>query len=151
MANGLEITVVGNLTADPEIRTTASGVSVVSFTVAHTPRKYDSATSTWTDLETMWLRCTAWREFAESISNNLSKGSRVVLHGALTQETYQAKDGESKTSLKVDVLDIGLAIAKTVKQNGQVSQSSASYQGWTEPVKAVDAIDQILDEINAPF
>jgi single-strand DNA-binding protein len=150
MATGLTTTVVGNLTADPELKYTSSNLAVVSFTVAHTPRKYDSATSTWTDLETMWIKVTAWREFAESIASTLKKGNRVIASGSLIQESYLGKDGETKVSLKLDLADIGVAVPKSSKSGGQ---STVANSGWASPPSGLSiSIDESgVDTGNAPF
>jgi single-strand DNA-binding protein len=134
MATGLTTTVVGNITADPELKYTSSNLAVVSFTVAHTPRKYDSATSSWTDLETMWIKVTAWREFAESIAQTLKKGNRVIASGSLLQESYVNKDGETKVSLKLELADIGLAVAKSSKTGGQSAPVASDPWAASPPV-----------------
>lgn len=109
MAGDTTITVVGNLTADPELRFTASGHAVASFTVASTPRSFDRNTNEWKDGETLFLRCSVWRQYAENVAESLTKGSRVIVVGRLRQRSYE-KDGQTRTSYELDVEDIGPAL-----------------------------------------
>ncbi len=113
------ITVAGNLTADPEIRYTATGVPVAAFTVAASRRVYDSGTSQWRDGETLFLRCSAWRHLAEHIAESLAKGTRVVVTGRLRQRDYETTDGQKRTVYEVDADDAGpslrFATAKITK------------------------------------
>lgn len=99
------ITIVGNLTSDPELRYTQSGQAVANFTVASTPRVKEG--DQWVDGEAMFVRCTVWREYAENVADTLSKGMRVVVTGRLSVKTYQAKDGTERSSLKLDVDEVG--------------------------------------------
>lgn len=101
------ITVVGNLTAAPELRFTQSGVAVVNFTVAATPRTFDKAKNEYVDGEALFLRCSAWREFAEHIAGSLDKGNRVIVQGKLRQRSYESSSGEKRTSVELDVDAIG--------------------------------------------
>jgi single-strand DNA-binding protein len=98
MAGETTITVVGNLTADPELRYTQNGVAVANFTIASTPRTYDRQSGEWKDGEALFLRASVWREFAEHVANSLTKGSRVVATGRLRQRSYETKEGEKRTS-----------------------------------------------------
>ena len=127
MANDTQITIVGNLTADPELRFTQGGAAVVSFTVASTPRTFDKQSNSWKDGDTLFLRCTAWREYAENIADSLSKGMRVVVLGRLVQRSYE-KDGQTRTSYELQVEEAGPALryAKTqVSRNPQQGQNGA--------------------------
>ncbi|WP_201776473.1 single-stranded DNA-binding protein [Streptacidiphilus carbonis] len=101
------ITIVGNLTEDPEIRFTPAGVAMARFTVASTPRTYDKTTNQWTDGTGMFLRCTAWRELAEHAADSLTKGTRVVLAGRLRQHNWKNEQGENRSMLQVEVDEIG--------------------------------------------
>jgi len=109
MAGETTITVVGNLTADPELRFTASGHAVASFTVASTPRTFDRQSNEWKDGETLFLRCSVWRQYAENVAESLTKGTRVIVIGRLRQRSYE-KDGQTRTSYELDVDDIGPAL-----------------------------------------
>ena len=100
------ITVVGNLTAPPELRFTASGAPVANFTVASTPRTFDKQTNEWRDGEALFLRCSIWRDAAENVTESLDKGSRVIVTGKLKQRSWE-KDGEKRTSVELEVDEIG--------------------------------------------
>jgi single-strand DNA-binding protein len=101
------ITVVGNLTGDPELRFTPSGAAVASFTVASTPRTLDKATNEWKDGDALFLRCSIWRQAAENVAESLQKGMRVVVQGRLKQRSYETKEGEKRTSYELDVEEVG--------------------------------------------
>ncbi|MEE1618529.1 single-stranded DNA-binding protein [Brachybacterium sp. J153] len=119
MANDTVITVIGNLTADPELRFTQSGVAVASFTIASTPRTFDRQSNEWKDGEALFLRCSIWRDAAENVAESLEKGSRVIAQGRLKQRSYQDRDGNQRTSVELDVDEIGpslrYATAKATK------------------------------------
>lgn len=107
--NETMVTVIGNLTADPELRFTASGDPVVGFTIASTPRVYNKQTGVWDDGDTLFMRCSAWRRMAENIAETLTTGMRVVAHGALRQRSYE-KDGETRTVVEMRVDEIGVSL-----------------------------------------
>ena len=107
MAGETIITVVGNLTADPELRYTQSGLAVANFTIASTPRNFDRASNDWKDGEALFLRASCWREFAEHVAGSLTKGTRVVATGRLKQRSYETKEGEKRTSIELEVDEIG--------------------------------------------
>lgn len=107
MAGETVITVVGNLTADPELRYTQNGLAVANFTIASTPRTFDRAKNEWIDGEALFLRASVWREFAEHVAGSLTKGSRVIASGRLKQRSYETKEGEKRTSYELDVDEIG--------------------------------------------
>lgn len=125
----VQVTFVGNLTSDPELRFTPSGAAVASFTVASTPRTFDSKTNEWKDGETVFLRCSVWRQYAENVAESLTKGTRVVVIGKLKQRSYDDKEGIKRTSIEVDVEDIGPvlrnATAKVTKTSGGGSAGGA--------------------------
>lgn len=106
MAGDTQITVVGNLTGDPELRFTASGVAVASFTIASTPRSFDKQSNEWKDGETLFMRCSIWREFAENIAESFTKGMRVIAQGRLVQRSWE-KDGEKRTAIELQVEEVG--------------------------------------------
>ncbi|OIJ36126.1 single-stranded DNA-binding protein [Rothia kristinae] len=107
MAGETIITVVGNLTADPELRFTPSGAAVANFTIASTPRTFDRQTNEWKDQEALFLRCSIWREAAENVAESLTKGQRVIAQGRLKARSYETKEGERRTSMELDVDEIG--------------------------------------------
>ena len=106
MANETLITLVGNLTADPELRFTQSGAAVADFTVASTPRMFDKASSEWRDGETLFMRCSIWRDAAENVAESLTRGTRVVVTGRLKQRSYE-KDGQKRTVIELEVDEVG--------------------------------------------
>ena len=107
MAGETIITVVGNLTADPELRFTPSGAAVASFTVASTPRQFDRQANEWKDGETLFMRCSIWREAAENVAESLEKGHRVVAQGRLVQRSYETREGEKRTVVELQVDEVG--------------------------------------------
>src|ERR687890_1558906 len=107
MAGETVITVVGNLTADPELRFTPSGAAVASFTVASTPRNFDRQTNEWKDGEALFLRCSIWRQAAENVAESLQRGMRVVVTGRLKQRSFETKEGEKRSVIEMQVDEIG--------------------------------------------
>ncbi|KPM53195.1 single-stranded DNA-binding protein [Frankia sp. CcI49] len=107
MAGETVITVVGNLTGDPELRFTPNGAAVASFTVAATPRTLDRNTNEWKDGEALFLRCSIWRQAAENVAESLTKGSRVIVQGRLKQRSFETREGEKRTVIELDVDEIG--------------------------------------------
>ncbi|QKT08708.1 single-stranded DNA-binding protein [Gordonia sp. X0973] len=107
MAGETVITVIGNLTADPELRFTPSGAAVANFTVASTPRTFDRQTNEWKDGEALFLRCNIWREAAENVTESLQKGMRVIVSGRLKQRSFETREGEKRTVYELDVDEIG--------------------------------------------
>lgn len=125
MAGETIITVVGNLTADPELRYTQQGVAVANFTIASTPRLFDRQSNDWKDGEALFLRCSVWREYAEHVSGSLSKGMRVIATGQLQQRRYETEQGEKRTSTELKVDEIGpslrYATAQVTRSSGNTS------------------------------
>ncbi|MGC0252013.1 single-stranded DNA-binding protein [Pseudactinotalea sp. Z1748] len=107
MAGETVITVVGNLTADPELRFTPSGAAVANFTVASTPRQFDRQSNEWKDGETLFLRCSIWREAAENVAESLTKGMRVIAQGRLVQRSFETREGEKRTVVELQVDEVG--------------------------------------------
>ena len=107
MAGETIITVVGNLTADPELRYTQSGRAVANFTIASTPRNFDRTTNEWKDGEALFLRASCWAEFAEHVASSLTKGSRVIAQGRLVQRNYQDREGNNRVSIELQVDELG--------------------------------------------
>ena len=110
MAGETIITVIGNLTAAPELRFTPNGAAVANFTVASTPRTFDRQTNEWKDGEALFLRCSVWKEAAENVAESLDKGMRVIVQGRLKARSYDDKDGNRRTSWELDVDEIGPAL-----------------------------------------
>lgn len=101
------ITLSGNLTADPELRFTSNGIAVVNFTIAHNNRVYNSTTKEWVDGETLFMRCSAWRDQAENIASSLTKGTQVIVIGALKSSKYKDRDGAERTAIELEVENVG--------------------------------------------
>jgi len=133
-AGDTNITLIGNLTDDPELRFTPSGYAVANFTVASTPRNYDRTTNTWTDGDTLYLRCSIWREAAESVAESLTKGTRVMVTGRLKQRSYETKEGEKRTVFEVEVDEIGPSLRyATAKVTRTQRQGGAPAGGGFSP------------------
>ena len=107
MAGETVITIVGNLTGDPELRFTPSGAAVANFTVASTPRTFDRQSNEWKDGETLFMRCSVWRDAAENVAESLQRGTRVVVTGRLKSRSYDTKEGEKRTVMELDVDEVG--------------------------------------------
>ena len=126
MAGETVITVVGNLTSDPELRYTQGGLAVANFTIASTPRNFDRASNDWKDGEALFLRASVWREFAEHVAGSLTKGTRVIATGRLRQESYETKEGEKRTAFVLDVDEIGPSLRYAT---AQVTRAASSRDG----------------------
>jgi single-strand DNA-binding protein len=129
MAGETIITVVGNLTADPELRYTQNGLAVANFTIASTPRTFDRAANDWKDGDALFLRASCWREFAEHVAGSLTKGSRVVATGRLKQRSYETKEGEKRTSIELEVDEIGPSLRYATAQVTRASSGSSAGGG----------------------
>ena len=116
MAGETIITVVGNLTADPELRYTQNGLAVANFTIASTPRTFDRQANEWKDGEALFLRASVWREFAEHVSQSLQKGSRVIAQGRLKQRSFETQQGEKRTVIELEVDEIGPSLRYATAQ-----------------------------------
>ena len=116
MAGETVITVVGNLTADPELRYTQNGLPVANFTIASTPRTFDRQANEWKDGEALFLRASVWREFAEHVAGSLTKGSRVIATGRLKQRSYQDREGQNRTAIELEVDEIGPSLRYATAQ-----------------------------------
>lgn len=161
MAGETIITVVGNLTADPELRYTQTGLAVANFTIASTPRNFDRASNEWKDGEALFLRASVWREFAENVAGTLSKGSRVIATGRLKQRSYETKEGEKRTSFELEVDEIGpslrYATAQVTRttsggsrggQGGGQGGAQGGNEGW--PTSSPEAPSGSGDVWNTP-
>ncbi|MFP5281898.1 MAG: single-stranded DNA-binding protein [Actinomycetes bacterium] len=126
MAGETIITLVGNLTADPELRFTPSGAAVANFTVASTPRTFDRQANEWKDGDAMFLNCAVWRQAAENVAESLQKGMRVIVQGRLKSRSYETREGERRTVFEIDVDEIGPALKYAT---ARVSRNSSGGQG----------------------
>src|SRR5882724_11575899 len=136
MAGETVITVVGNLTADPELRFTPSGAAVASFTIASTPRTFDRQSGEWKDGEALFLRCSIWRQAAENVAESLTRGTRGIMSGRLKQTSYQTREGESRTSLELDVEEIGPALRYATAKVNRASRSGSDFNGTSANASA---------------
>ena len=130
MAGDTTITVVGNLTADPELRFTPSGAAVANFTVASTPRIYDRQSGEWKDGEALFLRCNIWREAAENVAESLTRGSRVIVQGRLKQRSYETREGEKRTVVELEVDEIGPSLRYATAKVNKASRSGGGGGGF---------------------
>jgi single-strand DNA-binding protein len=129
MAGETTITVVGNLTSDPELRFTPSGASVASFTVASTPRMLDKATNEWKDGDALFLRCSVWRQVAENVAESLHRGDRVMVTGRLKQRSFETKEGEKRTVVEVDVDEVGPSLRYATAKVNKASRGGGNFGG----------------------
>ena len=150
MAGETVITVIGNLTSDPELRFTPSGAAVANFTVASTPRTFDRQSQEWKDGEALFLRCNVWRQVAENVAESLTRGSRVIVSGRLKQRSFDTKEGEKRTVIELEVDEIGpslrYATAKVTKasrgEGGGGFSVAAAAEAASAPPAAVVAADR---------
>lgn len=141
MAGETVITIVGNLTADPELRTTRNGGAVANFSIAATPRTFDKQSQQWVAGDALFLRCSAWRDLASHCAASLAKGMRVIAQGRLQQRSYQAQDGSNCTVIELQVDEIGpslrYATAQVQKmQSGGYQGGNANGGGYQQPQQA---------------
>ena len=150
MAGETIITVVGNLTADPELRYTQNGLPVANFTIASTPRNFDRQANEWKDGEALFLRASVWREFAEHVAGSLTKGMRVIATGRLKQRSYQDREGNNRTAIELEVDEIGPSLRYATAQvtraasggGGQsrpAQQQQVSEEPWSTPGSSTSA------------
>jgi single-strand DNA-binding protein len=124
------VTIIGNLTGDPELRFTPSGAAVASFTVASSSRVLDKQTNEWKDGDTTFLRCNVWRQYAENVAESLQRGMRVIVNGRLKQRSYETKEGEKRTVYEVEVDDVGPALRYATAKVTKVSRGSGGGGGF---------------------
>ncbi|WP_028924328.1 single-stranded DNA-binding protein [Pseudonocardia acaciae] len=124
MAGDTVITVIGNLTADPELRFTPSGAAVANFTVASTPRTFDRQSGEWKDGEALFMRCNIWRQAAENVAETLTRGARVIVSGRLKQRSYETREGEKRTVVELEVDEIGPSLRYATAKVNKVSRGS---------------------------
>lgn len=129
MAGETTITVIGNLTGDPELRFTPSGAAVANFTVASTPRTFDRESNEWKDGETLFLNCSIWRQAAENVAETLTKGTRVIVNGRLKSRSYEDREGNRRTVFEVDVDEVGPSLRYATAKVTRTSSSGGNWQG----------------------
>ncbi|MGQ0776240.1 MAG: single-stranded DNA-binding protein [Pseudonocardiales bacterium] len=129
MAGDTVITVIGNLTADPELRFTASGAAVANFTVASTPRTFDRQTGEWKDGDALFLRCNIWRQAAENTAESLTRGMRVIVSGRLRQRSFETREGEKRTVVELEVDEVGPSLRYATAKVNKVSRQGGSASG----------------------
>lgn len=132
MAGETVITIIGNLTADPELRFTPSGAAVADFTVASTPRSFDRASNEWKDGETLFMRCSVWREAAENVAESLRKGMRVIVQGRLTQRSYETREGERRTVVELQVDEVGPSLRRAKAQVTRQQALAGGQGGYSQ-------------------
>jgi single-strand DNA-binding protein len=130
VAGDTVITVIGNLTADPELRFTPSGAAVANFTVASTPRTFDRQTNEWKDGEALFLRCNIWREAAENVAESLTRGARVIASGRLKQRSFETREGEKRTVVELEVDEIGPSLRYATAKVNKASRSGGGGGGF---------------------
>src|SRR6187549_482913 len=131
MAGETVITVVGNLTADPELRFTPSGAAVANFTVASTPRMMDRQTNEWKDGDPLFMRCSIWREAAENVAESLTRGSRVIVTGRLKQRSYETREGEKRTVYELQVDEVGPSLRYASAKVTRTQRSGGGGGGFS--------------------
>lgn len=140
MAGETVITIVGNLTADPELRTTRNGGAVANFSIAATPRVFDKQSNQWVDGDALFMRCTAWRDLATHCTQSLAKGMRVIAHGRLTQHSWEDEQHQKRTAVELQVDEIGpslrYATAQVQKMQSGGYQGNANGGGYQQPQQA---------------
>lgn len=127
------ITVVGNLTGDPELKFLPNGSAVTNFTIASTPRTFDRDAQEWKDGDTLFLRCSIWRDAAENVAESLSRGTRVVAQGRLVQRSWETKEGEKRTVVELQVDEVGPSLRYATAQVRRTERTKGASQGATEP------------------
>jgi single-strand DNA-binding protein len=129
MAGETVITVIGNLTNDPELRFTPNGAAVASFTVASTPRTFDRQSNEWKDGDTLFLRCTVWRQAAENVAESLHKGTRVIVQGRLKQRSFETREGEKRTVVELEADEVGASLRSATARINKASRGGGAGNG----------------------
>src|SRR6201747_1339571 len=129
MAGETVITVIGNLTNDPELRFTPNGAAVASFTVASTPRTFDRTSNEWKDGDTLFLRCTVWRQAAENVAESLHKGTRVIVQGRLKQRSFETREGEKRTVVELEADEVGASLRSATARVSKAARTGGAGGG----------------------
>ena len=130
MAGETVITIIGNLTNDPELRFTPSGAAVANFTVASTPRTFDRQSNEWKDGETLFMRCSVWRDAAENVAESLQRGTRVLVTGRLRSRSYETKEGEKRTVVEMEVDEVGPSLRYATAKIAKTSRGGGGGGGF---------------------
>jgi len=130
MAGDTVITIIGNITGDPELRFTPSGAAVANFTVASTPRQFDRTSNDWKDGETLFMRCSVWRDAAENVAESLQRGTRVLVSGRLKSRSYETKEGEKRTVIELDVEEVGPSLKYATAKVNRTQRGSGGGGGF---------------------
>ncbi|MCW2300625.1 single-stranded DNA-binding protein [Rhodococcus erythropolis] len=138
MSGDTTITVIGNLTADPELRFTPAGAAVANFTVASTPRTFDRTKNEWIDGDALFMRCNIWREAAENAAESLSRGSRVIVSGRLKQRSFETREGEKRTVVELEVDEIGPSLKYATAKVNKADRKSGGARTTTASTTAQD-------------
>ncbi len=131
MAGDTIITVIGNITGDPELRFTPSGAAVANFTVASTPRQFDRQSNEWKDGETLFMRCSVWRDAAENVAESLQRGTRVIVSGRLKSRSYETKEGEKRTVVEMEVDEVGPSLRYATAKVNRTQRGSGGGGGFS--------------------
>jgi single-strand DNA-binding protein len=129
MAGDTVITVIGNITGDPELRFTPSGAAVANFTVASTPRQFDRQSNEWKDGETLFMRCSVWRDAAENVAESLQRGTRVIVSGRLKSRSYETKEGEKRTVVEMEVDEVGPSLRYATAKVNKTQRGGGGFGG----------------------
>ena len=129
MAGDTQITLIGNLVADPELRFTSTGQAVVNFRVASTPRYFDRQSSEWKDGESLFLSCNVWRQYAENVSESLTKGMRVIVVGRLKQRSWETREGEKRTVMEIEADEVGPALRNATAKVSRLERGGGNWGG----------------------
>jgi single-strand DNA-binding protein len=129
MAGDTVITVIGNITGDPELRFTPSGAAVANFTVASTPRQFDRQSNEWKDGETLFMRCSVWRDAAENVAESLQRGTRVIVSGRLKSRSYETKEGEKRTVVEMEVDEVGPSLRYATAKVNRTQRGTGGQGG----------------------
>ena len=140
-AGDTNITMIGNLVNDPELRFTPSGAAVAKFTVASTPRYLDKATKEWKDGDSLFLSCQIWRQAAENVAESLTRGMRVIVSGRLKQRSYETKEGEKRTVFEVEVDEVGPSLRNATAKVTKVNRGAGGSGSFSTPVESSSAED----------
>ncbi|WP_406832730.1 single-stranded DNA-binding protein [Pedococcus sp. KACC 23699] len=131
MAGDTIITVIGNITGDPELRFTPSGAAVANFTVASTPRQFDRQSNEWKDGETLFMRCSVWRDAAENVAESLQRGTRVIVSGRLKSRSYETKEGEKRTVVEMEVDEVGPSLRYATAKVNRTQRGTGGGGGFS--------------------
>jgi len=138
-AGDTNLTMIGNLVSDPELRFTPSGAAVAKFTVASTPRYLDKTTNEWKDGDSLFLQCQIWRQAAENVAESLTKGMRVIVSGRLKQRSYETKEGEKRTVFEVEVDEVGPSLRNATAKVTKTARQTGT--GYNAPAAATASTD----------